>query len=137
MMRASRSSAGGRSTTPAGRTAASGIAPRPNSPPSCSLRTARNLLPPRIGHNNWIQNGGQVTWKRKCGGVPRNSFVIVKLNESAAGVTPGSVRPCLLLARVSETATTPVAADIQSTIFQIHKVQAKIDPLTNAELQWG
>ncbi len=76
-------------------------------------------------------------WKRKCGGVPRNSFIIVKLNESAAGVAPGSVRPCLLLARVSETATTPVAADIQSTIFQIHKVQAKIDPLTNAELQWG
>jgi len=76
-------------------------------------------------------------WKRKCGGVPRNSFIIVKLNEPAAGVTPGSVRPCLLLARVSETATTPVAADIQSTIFQIHKVQAKIDPLTNAELQWG
>ena len=76
-------------------------------------------------------------WKRKCGGVPRNSFVIIKLNEPAAGVTPGSVRPCLLLARVSETATTPVAADIQSTIFQIHKVQAKIDPLTNAELQWG
>lgn len=32
---------------------------------------------------------------------------------------------------------TPVAADIQSTIFQIHKVQAAIDPLTNAELQWG
>ena len=76
-------------------------------------------------------------WKRKCGGVPRNSFVLVKLNEQAAGVAPGSVRQCLILARVSETATTPVAADIQSTIFQIHKVQAKIDPLTNAELQWG
>src|SRR5438552_1930571 len=76
-------------------------------------------------------------WKRKCGGVPRNSFIIVKLNEQAAGVAPGTVRQCLMLARVSETATTPVSADIQSTIFQIHKVQAKIDPLTNAELQWG
>lgn len=76
-------------------------------------------------------------WKRKCGGVPRNSFVIVKLNEAAAGVRPGSIRRFLILARISETATTPVAADIQSTIFQIHKFQAKIDPLTNAELQWG
>lgn len=76
-------------------------------------------------------------WKRKCGGVPRNSFIIIKLNEEAAGVTPGSMKRFLVLARVSETATTPVAGDIQSTIFQIHKVQAKIDPLTNAELQWG
>jgi len=76
-------------------------------------------------------------WKRKCGGVPRNSLVLVKLNEQAAGVPLGSTRRFLILARVCETATTPVAADIQSTIFQIHKVQAKIDPLTNAELQWG
>src|SRR5437867_5164761 len=76
-------------------------------------------------------------WKRKCGGVPRNSFVLVKLNEAAAGITPGSMKRCLILARISETTTTPVAGDIQSTIFQIHKVQAKIDPLTNAELQWG
>jgi DNA helicase HerA-like ATPase len=76
-------------------------------------------------------------WKRNCGGVPRNSFVIVKLNEAAAGVLPGSLRRFLVLARISETATTPVASDIQATIFQIHKVQAKIDPLTNAELQWG
>jgi hypothetical protein len=76
-------------------------------------------------------------WKRKCGGVPRNSFVIVKLNESAAGVKPGSLRQFLILARISEPATTPVAADIQTTIFQIHKFRAKVDPLTNAELQWG
>lgn len=76
-------------------------------------------------------------WKRNCGGVPRNSFVIVKLNEKAAGVTPGSVQRAVILARISETATTPVANDIQSTIFQIHKVQAQVDPLTDAELQWG
>ena len=76
-------------------------------------------------------------WKQKCGGVPKNSFVIITLNEEAAGIRPGSVRRAMLLARISETATTPVAKEIQSTIFQIHKVQAKIDPLTNAELQWG
>ena len=76
-------------------------------------------------------------WKRKCGGVPKNSFVIVRLNEKAAGVAPGSMRRFLLLARIRETATTPVAGDIQNTIFQIHKVQATVDPFTNAELQWG
>lgn len=76
-------------------------------------------------------------WKRKCGGVPKNSFVLVKMNEEAAGLPSGATAPFLILARVSETTTTPVAGDIQSTIFQIHKVQAKVDPLTNAELQWG
>jgi hypothetical protein len=77
------------------------------------------------------------SWKRKCGGLPKNSFILVKLNEEAAGLPRGSTQPFIILARVTETATTPVASDIQSTIFQIHKVQAKIDPLTNAELQWG
>jgi hypothetical protein len=77
------------------------------------------------------------SWKRKCGGLPKNSFVIAKLNESAAGVPVGASRQFLILARIAETATTPVANDIQSTIFQIHKVQAQIDPLTNSELQWG
>jgi len=76
-------------------------------------------------------------WKRNCGGVPKNSFVIVKLNEKAATFQTENARPFLILARIRETAMTPVAADIQSTIFQIHKVQATIDPLTNAELQWG
>lgn len=76
-------------------------------------------------------------WKRNCGGVPKNSFIIVRLNEKAAAYKPDNAQPFLILARVRETAMTPVAADIQSTIFQIHKVQAAIDPLTNAELQWG
>lgn len=76
-------------------------------------------------------------WKKNCGGVPRNSFVIVKLNEKAAGVTVPAARRAIILARISATTTTPVANDIQSTIFQIHKVQATVDPLTSAELQWG
>ncbi len=76
-------------------------------------------------------------WKRKCGGVPKNSFVIVKLNEKAAGIGTATGQRFLLLARVSETSTTPVAGDIQNTIFQIHKVQATVDPFTDAELQWG
>jgi hypothetical protein len=76
-------------------------------------------------------------WKRNCGGVPRNSFIILKLNEALAGIPPGSIQPSVILARIVETATTPVRADIQNTIFQIHKVRAKIDSLTNDELQWG
>jgi hypothetical protein len=41
------------------------------------------------------------------------------------------------LGRVTESVPTPVETDIQSTIFQVHKVQAIVDPLTNKELQWG
>lgn len=76
-------------------------------------------------------------WKRNCGGVPKNSFIIVRLNDKATTYRQTNSRPFLILARIRETAMTPVAADIQSTIFQIHKVQADIDPLTNSELQWG
>jgi len=43
----------------------------------------------------------------------------------------------LILGRVTESVPTPVETDIQSTIFQVHKVQAIVDPLTNKELQWG
>lgn len=76
-------------------------------------------------------------WKRKCGGVPRNSFVIVKVNPNAAGPNGAALATRLILARVTESVPTPVEADIQSTIFQVHKVQAILDPLTNKELQWG
>jgi hypothetical protein len=76
-------------------------------------------------------------WKRKCGGVPRNSFVIVKVNPNAAGPNDAALATRLILARVTESVPTPVDTDIQSTIFQIHKVQAILDPLTIKELQWG
>jgi hypothetical protein len=76
-------------------------------------------------------------WKRKCGGVPRNSFVIVKVNPNAAGPDDAILSTRLILGRVTESVPTPVETDIQSTIFQVHKVQAIVDPLTNKELQWG
>jgi hypothetical protein len=76
-------------------------------------------------------------WKRKCGGVPRNSFVIVKVNPNAAGPDDAILANRLILGRVTESVPTPVETDIQSTIFQVHKVQAIVDPLTNKELQWG
>jgi hypothetical protein len=76
-------------------------------------------------------------WKRKCGGVPRNSFVIVKVNANAAGPANAALASRLILARVTESVPTPIESEIQSTIFQVHKVQAILDPLTNKELQWG
>jgi hypothetical protein len=77
-------------------------------------------------------------WKRKCGGVPKNSFVIIRLNSSIAALTPEeTLRPALILGRVIQPVATPLSADIQQTIFSIHKVQAVVDPYTDAELQWG
>lgn len=78
-------------------------------------------------------------WKLKCGGVPRNCYIIVKLNADAAGLA-GSARRTqsfLVFARISQTTTTPVALESLSTLFEIHKLQTRVDPFTNAELQWG
>ena len=77
-------------------------------------------------------------WKRKCGGVPKNSFVIIRLNPLVARLAPEETpRPALILARILEPVATPLTTEVQQTIFTIHKVQAVVDPYTNAELQWG
>lgn len=75
-------------------------------------------------------------WKHKCGGVPRNSFVIVKINPKAVSKTDIALATRVILARVTESVPTPVASDVQSMIFEVHKVQAIVDPITNKELQW-
>ena len=41
------------------------------------------------------------------------------------------------MARITESVPTPIASEIQQTIFQIHKAQADIDPITNKEFQWS
>lgn len=77
-------------------------------------------------------------WKAKCGGVPKNSFVIIKVGQAAKRSKLHEGRPpILILGRVTEAVATPVSQDVQRTIFQIHKVQAVTDPYTQAELQWG
>jgi len=77
-------------------------------------------------------------WKRKCGGIPKNSFVVIRVNPIVADLAPEDIpSPSLILARVTEAVGTPVSSDIQQTIFQIHKVQAVVDPYTNIELQWS
>lgn len=76
-------------------------------------------------------------WKRKCGGVPRNSFVIFKLSPKAVDKEDLPFCNRMILARVTDSVPTPVERDIQGTIFQIHKVQALLDPVTQKELQWS
>ena len=77
-------------------------------------------------------------WKRKCGGVPKNSFVIVRINPAIVSLAPEQTpTPFLILGRITEAAPVPLSQEVQQTIFQIHKVQAALDPYTDAELQWG
>ncbi|MEO1019149.1 MAG: hypothetical protein AAFY56_15880, partial [Pseudomonadota bacterium] len=76
-------------------------------------------------------------WKSACGGVPRNSFIIIRL--AADQVRDEDRRFCdrLIMARITDSVPTPVDSDITQTIYQIHKAQANIDPITNKELQWS
>jgi hypothetical protein len=77
-------------------------------------------------------------WKQNCGGVPKNSFVLMQVNASASNLSPSwKPKPSLILGRVKEAVGTPVSSDVQQTVFSIHKLQAVVDPYTNAELQWS
>lgn len=76
-------------------------------------------------------------WKRACGGVPRNSFVMIKLSEAAVGGEDKVFCDRVILARVTDSVPTPVERDVQGAVFQLHKVQAIPDPVTAQELQWS
>jgi Helicase HerA, central domain len=76
-------------------------------------------------------------WKCKCGGVPRNSFVIAKLSPQQVDREDRHFCDRMILGRVTDSVPTPVERDIQSTVFEIHKVQAILDPFTQKELQWS
>lgn len=76
-------------------------------------------------------------WKRKCGGVPRNSFVIVKISPKQVDKSDYIFCDRIILARITDSVPTPVESDLQGTIYQIHKVQAILDPVTQKELQWS
>jgi len=76
-------------------------------------------------------------WKRACGGVPRNSFVVIKLSPASVDKEDRPFCDRIILARVTDSVPTPVERDIQGTVFQLHKVQAIPDPVTNKELQWS
>lgn len=76
-------------------------------------------------------------WKRQCGGVPRNSFVAIKLGKEAVDKEDSVFCDRIMLARVTDSVPTPVQSDVEGAIFQLHKVQAMPDPVTNKELQWS
>jgi hypothetical protein len=75
-------------------------------------------------------------WKQRCGGVPRNSFVIIKLSPGVLS-SYHHIRPRIVLARITNAIPTPLKQEIQQTIFQIHRLQALVDPITNEALQWA
>lgn len=76
-------------------------------------------------------------WKRKCGGVPRNSFIIVRLSKNHVGTEDQHLCNRVILGRVTNSVPTPVASDVLSTLFEVHKAQAMMDPYTTKELQWS
>jgi hypothetical protein len=75
-------------------------------------------------------------WKRRCGGVPRGSFVLFKVDPSAVGAEDSEFCQRLILARVKDSAPTPIEANVQQTLFQMHKLQASPDPITQKDFQW-
>lgn len=76
-------------------------------------------------------------WKGACGGVPRNSFIIIRLALDQVRAEDRRFCDRLIMARITNSVPTPVDSDITQTIYQIHKAQANIDPITNKELQWS
>lgn len=76
-------------------------------------------------------------WKRRCGGVPRGAFILFRIDPRAVDPKDSDFCNRLILARVTNSAPTPVESNVQQTLFQIHKLQAQLDPLTHQDLQWG
>ena len=76
-------------------------------------------------------------WKRKCGGVPRGSLVLFRVDQRAVDPEDRTFSNRLIIARITDAVPTPVEGHVQQTLFQVHKLQAQLDPLTNKDLQWG
>jgi hypothetical protein len=76
-------------------------------------------------------------WKRNCGGVPRGSFLLFRVDPRAVSAADRHYCDRLILARVTDAVPTPVEANVQQTLFQAHKLQAQLDPLTHQDLAWG
>jgi hypothetical protein len=76
-------------------------------------------------------------WKRNCNGVPRGSFVIFRVDPEAVNPDDRDFSNRLVLARITDAAPVPIESNVQQTLFQVHKLQAQLDPLTRQDLQWG
>jgi len=76
-------------------------------------------------------------YKLRCGGVAKNSFLLI-LPHTIAEEGFSSPPPHLILARVLEPASIPLAADVSRTYFELHKAHMpEIDVFTKSELQWS
>lgn len=77
-------------------------------------------------------------YKHRCGGVPKNSFLIVRPEPFELPGHSVKTPPHLVLVRVLEPASTPLSADVSRTYFEMHKSHMpEIDVFTRSELQWG
>lgn len=76
-------------------------------------------------------------WKHNCGGLPRGSFILFRIDPRSISEDDSSVTERLILARITNSAPTPVESNVQQTLFQVHKLQAQLDPLTQMDLQWS
>ena len=76
-------------------------------------------------------------WKYKCGGISRNSFIIVKSRESQLDSSEKKVSKRIVLARVTDSIPTPLEGDLRITLFETHKSQVYPDPYTKIEFQFG
>jgi hypothetical protein len=76
-------------------------------------------------------------WKRRCAGVPRGAFVVFRIDPRAVDPEDALYSDRLILARIVDEAPTPVDTQTQQMLFQVHKLQAALDPLTFKDLQWS
>ena len=60
-------------------------------------------------------------WKRKCGGVPRGSFVLFRVDNRAVDPEDRTFCDRLIIARITDAVPTPVEGHVQQTLFQVHK----------------
>jgi hypothetical protein len=76
-------------------------------------------------------------WKRKCGGVPRNTLVMLRLALARVSKEDAAYSDRLIVVRINDSVPTPVDSEQKAVIFQIHKAQANVDPITGNELTWS
>jgi len=61
-------------------------------------------------------------WKRKCGGVPRGSFVLFRIDPRAVDPEDRPFCDRLMIARINDAVPTPLEGNVQQTLFQVHKL---------------
>jgi|GEM_PF-5897354 len=65
-------------------------------------------------------------WKRSCGGVPRGAFVVFRIDPRTVNPEDTVYSDRLILARIVDEAPTPVDAQTQQMLFQVHKLRQRL-----------